>query len=116
MVQYIHGLVKTLFSCFVFCLSGCSSSLEKLPAVTHIVEIRSMQFQPAELLVNKGDTVVFINRDIVIHDVTEMNMTWASSALSTDQEYRMVVYTGVQYYCSIHPVMKGKLICNEGTE
>jgi plastocyanin len=68
-----------------------------------------MQFQPAELLVNKGDTVFFINRDIVVHDVTEKNRSWASSPLSTDHEYSMVVKNDVEYYCSIHPVMKGKL-------
>jgi plastocyanin len=72
-----------------------------------------MQFQPAELAVNKGDTVVFINRDIVVHDVTEKDMAWTSSALSTDQQYRVVANTDAEYYCTIHPVMKGKLICKK---
>ena len=69
-----------------------------------------MQFQPAELVVNEGDTVVFVNRDIVVHDITEKGRAWSSSALSTDQQYRMVVETDVEYYCSLHPVMKGKLL------
>src|SRR5688572_10372943 len=116
MIQDVQGLAKTLLLCFIVCLCSCSSSLEKLPAISHIVEIRSMQVQPAELMVSKGDTVVFVNRDMVVHDVTEKDMDWTSSALSTDQEYRMVVNTDVEYYCTIHPVMKGKLICDERME
>ena len=32
-------------------------------AKTHIVEIKKMKFIPEELVLNKGDTVVWINRD-----------------------------------------------------
>jgi len=41
-----------------------------------------MQFQPQNISGNKGDTVVFINNDIVAHDVTEKNKAWASPQLS----------------------------------
>ncbi|HWJ90941.1 MAG TPA: plastocyanin/azurin family copper-binding protein [Flavisolibacter sp.] len=79
--------------------------------MSHIVEIRAMQFQPAEIRVNKGDTVIFINRDMVVHDVTEeQSKKWASQPLSTDQSFSMIASQSSNYYCTIHPVMKGQVI------
>lgn len=95
--------------CLVLVVCSCTSP-EKTTPKSHTVEIRSMQFQPAEILIQKGDTVVFINRDLFVHDVTEKNKAWTSTPLSTDQSYRMVVNESADYYCSIHPVMKGKLV------
>ena len=70
-----------------------------------------MQFQPSELTVQKGDTVVFINNDMVEHDVAEeKNKTWSSSPLPAGKSYSLVVNQSADYYCTIHPVMKGKLL------
>ena len=77
---------------------------------SHIVEIKDMKFQPAELIVNKGDTVIWINKDIVPHDVTEENKAWASPVLSNGDTWEKVITKSDSYYCSLHLVMKGKLI------
>jgi plastocyanin len=70
-----------------------------------------MKFQPAELTVNKGDTVIWTNHDIVTHDVTEeKDKLWTSGPLASGQSWSMVVNNSADYYCSIHVVMKGKLI------
>ena len=69
-----------------------------------------MKFQPAELTVNKGDTVIWINKDIVPHDITEINRAWASPLLNTGDTWEKVVTESASYFCSIHVVMKGKLI------
>ncbi len=75
------------------------------------VEIKQMQFQPAELLVQKGDTVVWINHDIVAHDITEQaGKLWASGPLAPGKSWSLVVTESSDYYCSIHVVMKGRLI------
>jgi plastocyanin len=99
---------------FLFALvtlsESCSKPEEKILPASHTVEIKAMQFQPAELFVRKGDTVTFLNRDIVVHDVTEQtSKAWASSPLSTGQSFRMVINNSEDYYCTIHPVMKGKI-------
>ena len=39
--------------------------LRGTPARMHTIEIRGMEFHPAELTVALGDTVVWINRDVV---------------------------------------------------
>ena len=79
----------------------------------HLVEIRSMKFQPAELEVNAGDTVTWINNDFVDHDVTEeKNKAWTSSILHPGKQWSTVIYANTVYFCSIHMVMKGKLKVN----
>lgn len=105
---------------FLLIMSGCSSPSEKVAPetpveapkpVVHLVEIKQMKFVPAEITVKKGDEVAFVNRDIVAHDVTEeLHKTWSSSPLATGQTWALVATETVNYYCSIHPVMKGKII------
>jgi plastocyanin len=98
-------------SAFVFLLIGCSTPEKKATPKTHTVEIKAMQFQPAELLVQKGDTVLFVNHDMLVHNVTEeRTKAWGSQSLATGDYYKMVVNESSDYYCSLHPVMKGKLV------
>ena len=100
-----------LLLCMIFILNGCFTPSEKPVPKTHLVEIKAMQFQPSQLTVQKGDTVIFTNKDIVVHDVTEeKNKSWTSLPLSANQSYSMVVNESADYYCSIHPVMKGRLL------
>ncbi len=94
---------------FILLLYGCSSGTEK--HAVHTVEIRAMQFVPAELTVNRGDTVIWINNDMVAHDVTELKQKiWSSSVMQTGTSWKMVVNKPADYYCSIHVVMRGKLL------
>ena len=76
---------------------------------THTIEIKDMKFQPENLTVHNGDTVVWINKDIVAHDVTEENKAWTSSPLANEASFKKAITESVSYYCSIHVVMKGKL-------
>lgn len=71
-----------------------------------------MQFQPAELTINKGDTVIFVNKDIVDHDATEVNKAWSSPPLAMGESWKWVATKSADYYCSIHLVMKGKINVN----
>ena len=92
-------------------LNSCSGPPEKIGHKSHTVEIKGMQFQPGEIRIKSGDTVTFINKDILVHNVTEeQNKSWASPSLSTDQSYSVVITGTSNYYCTIHPVMKGKVI------
>ncbi|HEX6849545.1 MAG TPA: plastocyanin/azurin family copper-binding protein [Chitinophagaceae bacterium] len=97
--------------CFVFLLNSCDTETEKMIPKAHTVEIKQMKFQPAELIIQKGDTVVWINNDIVAHDVTEEpGKAWTSSMMPVGGSWSLVVTQSADYYCSIHVVMKGKLI------
>lgn len=77
----------------------------------HSVEIKQMQFIPATIKVNKGDTIEWINNDIVVHDITEeKNKDWASSPVAIGSKWQKVADKSADYFCSIHVVMKGKII------
>src|SRR6185295_3680114 len=113
----ITNLVLVIASLMILesCLSGsekstAASAEEKKPEM-HTIEMAQMKFNPAELKVKKGDKIVFVNHDIVAHDVTEESKkSWNSSPMSEGQIWILVATETVNYYCSIHPVMKGKIV------
>ncbi|HJR17299.1 MAG TPA: plastocyanin/azurin family copper-binding protein [Gemmatimonadales bacterium] len=93
--------------------SGGEASRHDDGARRHIVEIQGMTFQPAVLEVERGDTVVWVNRDMVPHTATGTGgQSWTTGVLSQSQSGQYVVLTrGVTaYFCELHPVMEGKLI------
>lgn len=88
--------------------NSCSSTPEK--PESHTIEIRDMKFIPDEITVKKGDTIIWINQDMVMHDVTEEDTrAWSSSPLATGKSWKMEVNYESNYFCSIHAVMKGKI-------
>jgi len=96
---------------FIFLLSSCTSAPEKAIPKVYNVEINQMQFQPASLTVQKGDTVIWTNHDMVAHDVTEeKEKRWTSGPLAPGESWSLVVNESADYYCSVHVIMKGKLI------
>jgi len=77
----------------------------------HTVEIAAMKFIPDMLHVHKGDTVAWVNNDMVTHDVTEeVNKLWTSKPLPAGNSWEMVINESASYYCSIHVVMKGMIV------
>lgn len=100
-----------MYAMFWMGAAGCLNSEARTRAQLHVVEIRAMKFEPAEILVNEGDTVEFVNRDVMIHDVTEAkNKLWTSTPLMTGGSYKKLVSGNVEYYCSFHPTMRGKIM------
>ncbi|MBD0332944.1 MAG: cupredoxin domain-containing protein [Chitinophagaceae bacterium] len=92
-------------------LYGCSPAPFIKEPKTHTVEIKEMKFQPATLLLQKNDTVVFVNHDLVAHNATEASKkAWGSPTLASGDSWKVVVTQSAGYYCTIHPVMKGKLV------
>ena len=79
---------------------------------THTVEIRGMEFHPAVLTVAAGDTVVWVNRDIVPHTATATGRTkWDTGQLTQGQTGRYIAHAQgtVRYACTLHPTMHGTL-------
>lgn len=107
--------VKILLSAFL--LTGMLASCQPAengagtaPARDTVI-ISGMKFHPAELYVNKWDTVVWINRDMVKHDVTAFpGKEWTSDTLAPDQSWEKEAADSFTYFCSIHATMKGKVI------
>ena len=81
------------------------------PPRQHIVEIRAFSFQPPRTVVSPGDTIVWINRDIVPHTVTAAGGTWRSQALEEGESWEIEVENSEvgSYFCEFHPHMMGVL-------
>lgn len=112
-MKNILTIIKIGFCSFfsVFFLDSCKSVPKKSIHKKHTVEIKAMKFQPAELVAENGDTVVWVNHDILAHDVTEQpSKAWSSSVMPAGASWSLVVTQSADYYCSIHVVMKGKIV------
>jgi len=84
---------------------------ESQEQVVHTIEIKQMKFSPETLNVRKGDKVIWVNKDIVEHDVTELKQKeWASSKLATGASWSLIVTKSEDYFCNLHVVMRGKII------
>ena len=72
-----------------------------------------MAFHPERLEVRRGDTVVWINRDIVPHTATASRKNgWNTGPLLQGKSGRYVARRVGEdpYLCELHPTMVGKLI------
>ena len=125
-----------LFFSLLIILSACSSSPENHPSgeeetmdtsqyipqgapsvsAPHssrvdTVFISEMKFQPEEINITKGDTVIWINNDLVEHCVTEAhNMNWTSHKIAAGSSWKKKIEQDTDYYCAIHLVMKGRIV------
>jgi plastocyanin len=82
-------------------------------AATNEVVIDRFSFRPDKLTVPVGTTVTWINRDDVPHAVVSKDKkTIVSAAMDTDGKfsYTFIVAGTNDYYCSVHPFMKGRII------
>jgi plastocyanin len=83
------------------------------PAVQqHMVDIAQMKFVPDQLTVHKGDRITFINSDIVMHNITDSSGKLLIDSLQAGVSKTITVSESFNYYCSLHPVMKGRIVVN----
>lgn len=90
---------------------GCSETPTSETPVTDTVIISGMKFNPQELTVNKNDTVVWINQGMVSHNVASFpDMKWKSDTIAVGSSWRKAINEDLDYFCTIHPTMKGKIV------
>jgi plastocyanin len=76
---------------------------------TATVEITRFTFQPKEITVAPGTTIVWTNHDETPHTVTSADKVLASKAMDTDDIYQHTFNDegDVAYFCTVHPFMTG---------
>jgi plastocyanin len=74
--------------------------------------IDNFTYDPPDLAVPAGATVVWVNRDDVPHTVTAQDRAFTSGALDTDGEFSHTFPTPgtYTYYCAVHPHMTGRVV------
>jgi putative membrane protein len=77
----------------------------------HTVVIEGMRYQPEGLTVSAGDTVVWINRDMVPHTVTSASGRVDSKEIAPGKSWTHTVRAAgeLTYVCTYHPQMKAIL-------
>ncbi len=85
-------------------------ALAETAVVHHEVIISGFEFVPDKLELSLGDTVTWVNKDIVPHNIAIEHAQYALSPdLARGEKFTLVVQTSLAYLCALHPSMKGKI-------
>jgi len=76
------------------------------------VKIDNFTFNPQQITVKAGDTVIWVNHDDIPHTVTSKTMAFRSKAMDTDDKFSFTFATPgkFDYFCSLHPHMTGTIV------
>ncbi|AAV93576.1 cupredoxin family copper-binding protein [Ruegeria pomeroyi] len=77
-----------------------------------VVDIRSFVFEPAEITIRAGETIVWINHDFAPHTATDDEVNWDTGELEKDAQAAIRFDTPgtYPYFCAYHPHMTGTVI------
>ena len=92
-------------------LAGVMGCGGKHDPVLHTITIARIAYQPASLTIASGDTVRWVNHDIVPHTATAKDGHWDSPPLQPGARWDTVIVTRGRepYGCRFHPTMAGEL-------
>lgn len=102
-------IVATLVATLGFSLTAPAAEDAAGRRIT--IEIRKFEFVPAVPAVKPGDTIVWINRDIVPHTATAADESWDSGTIEAGGQWEMQVGPDLAtaYFCRFHPAMTAAL-------
>lgn len=78
-------------------------------AETFRVTINKLDYTPAEVKAKLGDTIEFINQDILAHTATVRGDWDVMIPAKKSASVVMRKAGDVEYYCRFHPNMKGRI-------
>ena len=94
-------------------LAGAVLAAGKAPAgKTVTVTIDAASFAPKYVAVSPGDTVVWVNKDLLTHTATAKNGSFDSKEIAAGSSwtYKPTARGQFDYRCTLHPTMKGTLV------
>lgn len=92
-------------------LAGVMLAAAAVPAQAETIQVMvdKLVFTPAEVSAKVGDTIEWVNRDILAHTATvKGGMEVMIPARKTGRVTLQKVET-IDYYCRFHPNMKGRI-------
>ena len=79
-------------------------------AATIQITMENMVIAPAETTARVGDTIEWVNKDILVHTATARNGDWDVTMPPRKTVTQVLKKAGaIDYYCRFHPNMKAKL-------
>ncbi len=78
----------------------------------HTVSIEGMKFVPERLEVKAGDTVNWVNKDLVPHTVTAAAASIESGSIAANASWKLKTSKKgeIDYVCRFHPGMHASLV------
>jgi plastocyanin len=74
------------------------------------VKIDKVAYTPAQISAHVGDTVEWVNADIVAHTATARDKAWDVMILPNAKKSVVLKAAGsIEYYCKFHPNMIGQI-------
>jgi plastocyanin len=103
--------VRTLLVAFGLIVCAIVVSADQRKAKTHTITIEGMRFQPEVLTIALGDTIVWVNKDIVPHTATSKTGNFDSKDIQVDKSWKYTIRQkgDFPYICTFHPTMKATL-------
>ncbi len=95
-----------LFACFALCAGPATNA----NAETIRITIDKLTFFPTEFVATVGDTIEWVNLDILDHTATAKNGDWDVRIAAGEVKRMRIESAGtVDYYCIYHPNMTGRV-------
>jgi len=97
-------------ACALLCAAAAPPAAKE-----HKVSIENLKYEPREIKIKKGETVVWTNGDDRDHTVTADDGSFASKKIASRDTYeRKFTKAGkYKYHCDYHPRMKATVIVEE---
>jgi plastocyanin len=97
----------------MFAFAVMVSAMNAVPAHAETIQIvmDKMVFAPTEITASVGDTIEWVNNDILAHTATARNGDW-DVAIATKKTISLVLKKAgsIDYYCRYHPNMTGRIV------
>jgi plastocyanin len=97
----------------VFAFAVMLTAMNAVPTYAETIQITmdKLVYAPLETNAKVGDTIEWINNDILAHTATARNGEW-DVAIPAKKTGRAVLKKAgvIDYYCKYHPNMKGRLV------
>jgi plastocyanin len=115
MKSFIQFLVLTLSVPLALVASGAGTATSAPRASdppSYTINIKDFMFAPRNLTIPVGSKVTWINKDEEPHKVAEVNSSFTSKPLDTDEgfTYEFTAPGKYEYFCTVHPRMTGTII------
>jgi len=106
----VDGRRIALAGTFVLVLAGGTLPAGGAPK-THTVTVEGMRFIPQTLTVQRGDRVVWVNKDLFPHTATATGGAFDSRSIAPNASWIYVAREPghFAYLCSLHTTMTGTL-------
>ncbi len=100
-----------LLSFAVLVLAGASGSAG---AEVIQIEMKQIAYAPAQVTAHVGDTIEWVNNDIVAHTATARNGAWNVMIAPNAKASVVLKSSGtIDYYCKFHPNMVGSITVSQ---